>query len=145
MCFGALTCHDATGNVRMLFLPLPCHWSQVLSWGMQGVTVFFLMFSKQFLLYHKEGVKCWPGWYFICLVIYVTTIDDSFISIPFTDLEIFSIQWIKSGVKVPTVQVPTEQVPCKTTGISNLHSALHTHMLTNAKSAVTFEIGIIHW
>ena len=70
-----------------------------LSWGMQkdgGVIVFF-MFSKQFLLYHKDGVKCWPGLYITSLIIYLTTIDDSFISIPFVDLEIFSIQWIKSG------------------------------------------------
>ena len=42
--------------------------------------------------------------------------------------------------------MPTDQVPCKTIGISNLHCALHTHMLTNAKSVVlTFEIGVIPW
>ena len=99
----------------------------------------FSMFSKQFLLYHKEGVKCWPGWYFIFLEIYLATIDDSFISIPFIDLEIFSIQWIKSGVEVPTAQVPTEQVAWKTIGISNLHRALHTHILTNAKSVGTLK------
>ena len=43
-------------------------------------------------------------------------------------------------------QVPTKLVPCKTIiVISNSHSALHTHMLTNAKSVLTFEIGIILW
>ena len=41
--------------------------------------------------------------------------------------------------------MPTDQVPCKTIGISNLHCALHTHMLTNAKSVLTFEIGVIPW
>ena len=82
-------------------------------------------------------MKCRPGWYFICLAIYLTTIDDNFICIPFIDLAIFSIQWSKSGV-----EVPTDQVPCKTIGISNLHCALHTHMLTNAKSVLTFEIGV---
>ena len=35
-----------------------------------------------------------------------------------------------------------DQVPCKTIGISK-HCALHTHMLTNAKIDITFEIGII--
>ena len=34
---------------------------------------------------------------------------------------------------------------CETIRISNLHCALHTHMLTNATSVVTFEIGIIPW
>ena len=38
----------------------------------------------------------------ICLAIYLTTIDDNCISIPFIDLAIFSIQWSKSGVEVPT-------------------------------------------
>ena len=90
-------------------------------------------------------MKCWPGWYFICLSIYLTTFDDNFISIPFIDLAIFSIQWSKSVVEVPTNQGPTDQLPCKTIGISNLHYALHTHMLTNAKSVVTFEIGVIPW
>ena len=37
------------------------------------------------------------------------------------------------------MEVPTDQVPCKTTGISNLHCALHTHIVTNAKSVLTFE------
>ena len=41
------------------------------------------------------------------------------------------------------MEVPTDQVPCKTIGISYLHCALHTHMLTNAKSVSTFEIGVI--
>ena len=41
--------------------------------------------------------------------------------------------------------MPTDQVPCKTMGISNLHCALHTHMLTNAKRVLTFEIGVIPW
>ena len=41
----------------------------------------FLVFSKQFLLYHWEGMKSWPGWYFICLAIYLATIDGNFISI----------------------------------------------------------------
>ena len=91
----------------------------------------FFMFSKQFLSYHKEGVKL-PGWYFICLVIYLTTINDIFISIQFINLAIFSIPWSKSGV-----EVPTDQVLCKTMGISKLHCALHTHMLTNAKSVLT--------
>ena len=36
----------------------------------------------------------------------------------------------------------TDQVPCKTIGISNLHCALHTQMLKNSKSVVTFEIGV---
>ena len=40
--------------------------------------------------------------------------------------------------------VPTDQIPCKTIGISNLHCALHTHMLTNVKSIVVSEIGVIH-
>ena len=39
--------------------------------------------------------------------------------------------------------MPTDQVPCKTIGISYLQCALHTHMLTNAKSVLTFEIGVI--
>ena len=30
-------------------------------------------------------------------------------------------------------------------GISNLHGALYTPMLTNAEIVVTFEIGIIPW
>ena len=34
------------------------------------------MLSKQFLLYHTEGRKCWPNWYFICLSIYPTTYDE---------------------------------------------------------------------
>ena len=38
-----------------------CSRSQVTNWDIQ-IGGFF-MFSKQFLLYHKEGVKCWPGWY----------------------------------------------------------------------------------
>ena len=75
----------------------------------------------------------------------MTIIDDSFISIPLIDLVIFSIQWIKSGVEVSTGQVPTEQVPCKTIEFSNLHCALHMHVLTNAKSVLTFKIGIITW
>ena len=37
-------------------------------------------------------MKCWPGWYFIYLAIYLTPIDDNFISIPFIDFAIFSIQ-----------------------------------------------------
>ena len=41
--------------------------------------------------------------------------------------------------------MPTDQVPCKTKGISNLLCALHTHMLTIAKSVVSFEIGVILW
>ena len=41
--------------------------------------------------------------------------------------------------------MPTDQVPYKTIGISNLHCALHTHMLTNAISVSTFEIGVIPW
>ena len=104
----------------------------------------FFMFLKQFLSYHTIGVKCWPGWYFICLAIYLTTIDDNFISIPFIDLAIFSIQW-SQGWRFLQINVPTDQVPCKTIGISNLHCALHTHLLTNAKSVVSFEIGIIQW
>ena len=78
------------------------------------------MFSKQFVLYHKEGMKCWPGWYFICS-------DNNYwrqINISFIDLEIFSIQWIKSGV-----EVPKKQVPCKTIRISSLQCTLHTRVL----------------
>ena len=41
--------------------------------------------------------------------------------------------------------MPTDQVLCKTIGISNLHCALHTRMLTNAKSILNFEIGVIPW
>ena len=48
-------------------------------------------------------------------------------------------------MEVPTDQGPTDQIPCITIGISNLHCALHTYMLTNAKSVVNFEIGIIPW
>ena len=40
----------------------------------KGWRRYSFLFSKQFLSYHKEGVKCWPGWYFICLVIHLTTI-----------------------------------------------------------------------
>ena len=79
-----------------------------------GVTVFF-MFSKQFLSYYKERMQCLPGWYFISFVIYLTTIDNNIMSIPFIDLAIFSIQWSKSGV-----EVPTDQVPCKTIGITGI-------------------------
>ena len=100
----------------------------------------FFLFTKQFLLYHTEGMKFWPAWYFICFAIYLTTNDGNFISIPFIDLAIFSIQWSKL-----VVEVPMDQVPCKTIGISYLYCVLHTHMLTNAKSVLTFEIGVIPW
>ena len=40
------------------------------------------------------------------LVIYLTTIDNNFISIPFIDLAIFSIQLVRLGRDVPTYQVP---------------------------------------
>ena len=43
------------------------------------------------------------------------------------------------------IRMPTDQIQCKTIGISNLHCALHTHMPTNAKSVLTFEIGVIPW
>ena len=48
---------------------------------------------------------------------------------------------------MPTDQDAYDQVPCKTIGISNLHGALHTHMLTNARSVLTFEIlvGVVPW
>ena len=49
------------------------------------------------------------------------------------------------GWRCLRISVPMDQIPCKTIGISNLHCALHTHTLTNAKSIVTFEIGIIPW
>ena len=96
----------------------------------------FFMFSKQFLSYHKERIKCWPGWYFICLVIYLTTIDDNFISIPFIILRYFQFHEVSQGWSFVRISVPTDQVPCKTIGISKLHCALHTHMLTNAKSVL---------
>ena len=101
---------------------------------------FFFHVFKTLLLYHKEKVKCWPGWYFICLLIYLTAIDASFISNTFIDSAIFSIQWVKSGVAVPT-----DQVPGKTIVISNLHCALHMHMLKNAISVLSLELGIIRY
>ena len=70
------------------------------------VLQFFHVFKTILNCIIKKG--CWSAWYFICLVIYLTTINDSFISIPFIDLKIFSIRWIKS-----VVDVPTEQVSCK--------------------------------
>ena len=41
--------------------------------------------------------------------------------------------------------MPTDQVGLlsKTIGISNEHCALHTPMLSRAKSVLTFEIGVI--
>ena len=104
---------------------------------------FFHVFKTILIVsYDTEGMKCW---YFICFSIYLTTIDDNFISIPLINLAIFSIQWSKSGWKFQRINVPTDQVPCKTIGISNLHCALHTHMLTIAKSVLSFEIGVILW
>ena len=64
---------------------------------------FFHVF-KTILIVSKGRGKCWPGCYFICLVIYLTPTDESFISIPFIDLAIYSIQRIKSGVEVPMEQ-----------------------------------------
>ena len=49
-------------------------------------------------------------------------------------------------MEIPTDQgsyICTDQVLCKITGISDLHCAMYRHMQTNAKSVVTFEIGII--
>ena len=43
-------------------------WTGGRKWVIDWLHYSFSMFSKQFLLYHKEGVKCWPGWYFICFV-----------------------------------------------------------------------------
>ena len=49
-------------------------------------------------------------------------------------LRYFQFNEGSQGWRCLPIRVPTDQVPCKTIGISNLHCALHTHMLTNAKS-----------
>ena len=110
-------------------------WSLELGYakGWRVTGFFFHVFKTIFIVSKRRG---WSvdlvGISSVRLIIYLTTIDDGFISIPFIDLEILSIQWIRSGVEVPMLQVPTEQVPCKTIGISNLHFAFHMHMLKNA-------------
>ena len=106
---------------------------------------FFYVFQNDSYRIIKKGWNVDLVDIFICLAIYLTSIDGNFISTPFIDLAIFSIQWRKSGVEVTTDQGPTDQIPCKSIGISDLHCALHPHMLTNAKSVVTFEIGVIPW
>ena len=114
---------------------------QVTSWGIQkgGDVTFFSCFQNNFISYHKEVVTCWPGWYFICLVIYLTTIDNNFISIPFIYLAIFnSMNEVRGGV---FLQIKYHVKLNKFL----IYTALHTHILTNAKSVWTFEMGIILW
>ena len=84
-------------------------------WGRYCFFFFFFHFSKQFLSYHKEGVKCWPGWNFICLV------DEC-------------VSEVSQGWRFLWISIPTDQVLCKSIRISDSHCALRTHMLTNAKS-----------
>ena len=60
-------------------------------------------------------------------------------------LRYFQFNEVSQGWRCLRISMPTDQVPCKTIGISNLHCALHTHMLTNAKSVLTSEIGVIPW
>ena len=58
-------------------------------------------------------------------------------------LRYFQFNEVSQGWRCLRIRMPTDQVPCKTIGISNLHCALHMHMPTNARSAITFEIGVI--
>ena len=60
-------------------------------------------------------------------------------------LRYFQFNEVSQGWRCLRIRMPMDQVPCKTMGICNLHCALHTPMLTRAKSVLTFEIGIIPW
>ena len=113
-------------------------------WNGGGVTVFSCFQNHSYRIIKKgwnvDLVDISSVWQFIwqqlttILLVYHLSI-----------LRYFQFNEVSQGWRRLRIRMPTDQVPCKTIGISNLHCALHTHMLTNAKSVVTFEIGVIPW
>ena len=121
-----------------------CNRTQVAGWGIQkggGVTVSSCFQNNSYYVIKK-------GWSVDLvdissfLVIYLTTIEDYYISIPF-DLAIFSIQWIKSVVEVPTDVFLRIKYRVKLSWFL-ICTVYCTHAYANvAKSVSTFKIGII--
>ena len=103
----------------------------------------FFLFSKQFLSYHwlrRNEMLIW-----LIFHLFGNLSDNNWRQYHLSILRYFQFNEVSQGWRCLRIRMPTNQVPCRTKGISNLHCALHMHMLTNAKSVVTFEIGLIPW
>ena len=113
--------------------------------GCRRYSFFFLCFQNNSYRIIKKGwnvdlVDISSVWQFIWQQL-TTILLEYHLSI----LRYFQFNEVSQGWRCLRIRMPTDQVPCKTIGISNLHCVLHTHMVTNAKSVVTFEIGVIPW